>query len=862
MSKKDYGCFFCKGKSIDYDSSCPDCSKPINIERYLDTCTFGEYKPTPIPHANTAVLGRGFYGWTLHVRDQYQSFAMKVVPKHRLKTKNLGEQEIRSLIACSPHRNITRFIRPVEATVLILGENIDVYCMVFEYVPNSRPLASLISTNDRPITKTDVVGILAGIASGLERMHSNNLWHDDLHDDNILIRNVSPDENLPERFEAKIIDFGSTRAMVSGQPESVDHCDYFYLSKHIYNVVLMFEVSNKGKLTPFDRAFASRLRRLAHQLADKDTSRRSLTPTATYREIKAAFEEGATGYNYPSFTEMRERLKISFSEPLANANALNLEPQDIALLFRDSLKWQDRLSKSEAVLVVGPRGCGKTMLLRYLSIASNARPQEKEATPAVVGSRLMKMPYLGFLINVAQLRTPFFRSSFKTLEDNNTRLAEDFCREYFNCHFAYEVIRTFIWLNEQQIIAHSRDDLDAVNATLNELLNSNTASKCSTIESIAEVLDNRVMELSNLASPDSYKPSNMCRDDVLERLARAIKNTSLGKGKEIWFLLDDYSITVIPPIAQLAYNPVLFRLSSDVRVKISSEGEGPLLTDTMDRKYREGREITKVNLGEVYFQADERDGREFFENILEARFRETKKGSLTELFEYLGEHEHENSFGEYILSKSRAGTARFYGFGLLCRLCSGDVSFILELLHKLTKGSWDNIKTKPTPADQDEIIKKFAQTQLAELHSTAKYGEKLYTFAQGMGQLIKHYLLESKSRDPDERLRIEIEDWEEFDPEAKTMHEALMRYSVLISGGAGKSQKGLPTKKFYFRRLFAPCFPFSPARKGSIAITFTEYQKWLLKPETIGKRPSGKKLPKKKRNATGQSTLFPDERAS
>src|SRR5438552_524354 len=146
---------------------------------------------------------------------------------------------------------------------------------------------------------------------------------------------------------------------------------------------------------------------------------------------------------------MKSQSHVCLSEPLANANALSLAPQDVALLFRDELGWEPRLNKSEAVLVVGPRGCGKTMLLRYLSTESCARPRHDEASPEDVRRRLIAMAYIGFLINVGQLRTPFLRSAYKALERENVALAEEFCREFLNLNFVFESIRTLIWLHTE-----------------------------------------------------------------------------------------------------------------------------------------------------------------------------------------------------------------------------------------------------------------------------------------------------------------------------------------------------------------------------------------------------------------------------
>ncbi len=146
-----------------------------------------------------------------------------------------------------------------------------------------------------------------------------------------------------------------------------------YLSKHIFGITSRFEYGSRHSLSPVDRTFVSQLRNLAHRLSDRNISRRNLTPREVFDEIHDILGTTVSGNDFLSFDEMIAKEKISFSEPLANTNAITLAPQDIALLFRDSLRWQDRIEKSEPVLIVGPRGCGKTMLLRFLSISSQVR---------------------------------------------------------------------------------------------------------------------------------------------------------------------------------------------------------------------------------------------------------------------------------------------------------------------------------------------------------------------------------------------------------------------------------------------------------------------------------------------------------
>lgn len=819
MSTKEYGCFSCPGKSADARGKCPDCGAPIDIATELMSSQILEYQPK-------GILGRGFYGWTLQVEDGLQTFALKIVPEHRLAGR-IPDVEARNLAACSPHPNIATFIRQLHTTIEVHGKSVPVSCMVFEFIGNARPLRKLLDDNDT-LSRSDVVSILTGLAHGLSRMHSKNLWHDDLHDDNVLVRAVASDEGLINRFQPKLIDFGSCKPKDAELPE---RGDYFYFSKHIYAVVSRFERAQLGALAPADRTFASKLKQLAHRVADPNVSRRDLDPAGIAASIYSALTECSAGHQFPTFAEMLTANQVSLRDPLDKTNALNLEPQDIPLLFTDTLGWQAQIKKSETVIVVGPRGCGKTMLLRYMSIASQARPTKDERTVGDVRRRLEGSEYVGFLVSCADLRTPFLRSWYKQLEKSDGAQAEDFCREFINTHFALEVSRVIVWLKREKLALIRDDDLEAVVATVEQL--SGATPHPRTIESSIEQLERRSIQLSNPNRFEAYEPSGLCGDNVLSLISKALRMVPFFSDKEPWFVLDDYSVTVFDAFIQKAYNPVIFRMSGEGKIKLSSEGDGPVLADHLGRQYKEGRELTKLNLGEVYFRASEKQGRVFFESILEARFGATGTGSVEKLKRLLGEHEHDGSFGKYICSLPRPGNARFYGFALLCSLCSGDVSFIIELFRKMIGTEWSADKNID-PKIQDGVTKQFAHQQLADLRATAKTGPQLYAFADHLGGVLKKYLLNSKDGAPvDERLRIVVEGSGELSESAQQMHDALLRHSVLINGGSCKSRKGQPARQLFFRRLFAPCFPFSPTRSGSIELSFHEYEALLLDPRSL-----------------------------
>jgi energy-coupling factor transporter ATP-binding protein EcfA2 len=832
LSTKEFGCFFCDDKSDKFDGICPTCKKPINIGEELSKQKILNYSPK-------SVLGRGFFGWTLRMEASYMDFAVKVMPLHRVDENSIGEREARAMASCSPHRNIARFFQTFPAKIYLLDEEIDVLCLVFEFIENAVPLRQIIERKIGPVSKIDIIHILVGIASALQRLHDNNMWHHDLHDDNILVRPVnSESENLAENYESKLIDFGSVRPKLVDAPEpSPDQSDYSYLSKHILGLVSAFEFEHRERMVHIGRVFCRKLRGIAQKIADIDTSRRDYRQLRN--ELRNTLTETQAEKEYPTFEEMIRNIRVSIRDPFANRDALQLTSQDIALLFRDSLSWQTRLEeKTEPVLVVGPRGCGKTMLLRYLSVASQGRPRNEGDSLYDVSNRLDNLGYFGILVRAGNLKTPFIRSSYRKIETADPEKAEEFCREYINTHFVHETIRALSWLREERLASVSEEDIDTFLGKLQEFLQTDflDASKRYHANELADLLDIHAIELSNMSPDFDYSPSVLARDDVLIKIADALKSTKWAEQKEIFFLIDDYSPTILPDLAIKAFNLVIFRKSDLVKLKISSEGDGPSLDDTLHRSYKEGRDYVRLNLGEIYFFNNEFVCRQFIGNILQARFDETGVGSLSELKSMLGEHEYTGNFGKYICSQSKPGLAKFNGFDIICRLCSGDVSYIIELLDHVVGGQWGKIKDIK-PDQQDTVIKLYAQRQLASLRANSEYGPQLHSFAQNIGRILKQYLIDScGDNNTDERLRIEIEGDGKLSPESFAFHTLLLKHSVLIPGGSGKSREGLPTKKFFFRRLYAPCFPFSPNRGGCIAITWSEFNQWLKNPSGIKKK--------------------------
>src|SRR5690349_18354150 len=105
MTVELYGCFFCRGGGPE-NGACTTCARPINIAELLLRHQFGDYR-------TLGLLGRGYYGWTLHVTDDLpQPFALKVVPEKRILMDGDFPVEARAIAQCGSHRNIAKLSKP------------------------------------------------------------------------------------------------------------------------------------------------------------------------------------------------------------------------------------------------------------------------------------------------------------------------------------------------------------------------------------------------------------------------------------------------------------------------------------------------------------------------------------------------------------------------------------------------------------------------------------------------------------------------------------------------------------------------------------------------------------------------------
>ncbi|MGC8644388.1 MAG: serine/threonine-protein kinase [Isosphaeraceae bacterium] len=146
-------------------------------------------------------IGEGGMGKVfLAVNEQtFEKVAIKVLPPRRAQEEELSLVRFRREMELSQ-----RCRHPNVARTIAVGNEVDVYFMVLEYIPGMSLFDMVRSDRYGPLRVTDAARLFLKVLDGLAAAHQAGIIHRDIKPSNIMI---TPDGN------AKILDLGLARAL-------------------------------------------------------------------------------------------------------------------------------------------------------------------------------------------------------------------------------------------------------------------------------------------------------------------------------------------------------------------------------------------------------------------------------------------------------------------------------------------------------------------------------------------------------------------------------------------------------------------------------------------------------------------------
>jgi len=398
MKSVDYPCFACGGdKSDDVAAKCSKCGELFDVLPALLQAKFGSYRPI-------SQLGRGYYGMVLLAENAIgKQFALKVCPAALYDQQRKSfTAEIRNYIAVGHHPNIAELVDAGEGSVTIGGKNIPVNYLVTMYVQGAITLEDFVA--EGRFTLDDVIGISRQLCSAISRVQDKGLAHNDLHGRNVLLAPRSSDvlDHHPAAgtFEVKVVDFGSTVFTRPGAAKETN--DLQMIGRHLDSMLKMLRQANSYR-SKSEQWLLEQLPVAVAQATELDPGRRPENASKLADCIEELWKKSvARGAWQP--------VKLTSAFGYTNANSF---PDDsyVAALFSDHFPWLEHIGHAELpILLTGPRGCGKTMILRSLRLRSVISKIKDEDTAEQRRARFDKAVTVGFFVS-AKLTFGLYRGT-------------------------------------------------------------------------------------------------------------------------------------------------------------------------------------------------------------------------------------------------------------------------------------------------------------------------------------------------------------------------------------------------------------------------------------------------------------------
>lgn len=304
--------------------------------------------------------GSGNTAVTYKVRDENGFFwALKLVTR-----KSYGDR--------APFREVSRFSKTNDKRFLIFpmdvgdwtlklgGKNYEFVWFKSEFV-DGVTLRQFLASDSQYSIEEEVTRYIEHIAAGLDELRRLGFSHGDLHDGNIMRRIVGAGGTLPE-INYVIIDFSEAHEVESTQEGLLDDIQCF--GQHI----------RKFSSVGYSREVLTRedqktLEAIKHIPGLTEGMAPQIMDISNVSEVLKRFRESLRRGKSAS-----RKLDDPFN-PLSADNIAN--DALVADLCFTSMWWTKKLEANSNVLLVGPRGCGKTMMFRRLRLKTKISANKK-----------------------------------------------------------------------------------------------------------------------------------------------------------------------------------------------------------------------------------------------------------------------------------------------------------------------------------------------------------------------------------------------------------------------------------------------------------------------------------------------------
>ncbi|CUR51354.1 putative Non-specific protein-tyrosine kinase [Nitrosotalea devaniterrae] len=694
--------------------------------------------------------------------------------------------------------------------------------IVWQFV-EGQTLEKFLDQTDH-LSTSSIVNLVTEICMGIAAMREVGLEHGDLHPRNIMI--VPPKSYDPwKRYGIKILDFGLAG---SYRGESfVDDMEYVRF--------ILFDCWNRnqyyaGEKLAQDRKFHHLLTDIINRMEDPILERRLKNPLDVIHRIHDITEQS-------KITEPIQNTKLRTPFEYTSAEEMPEDSDLLSALYADNVPWLKEVTSFGTVIISGPRGSGKSMILKNMRLITKLASFEFDK------QEFDKLGFLGFYVHSQQnLYIPFAGTSFK---EKDIKTQEKFVH-YLNLLFTSEILEALISLESRNFILLSPN----TKISLYEFMEGKVLQKKLTKEFLS--VENILIELKSIIEKEillaqskivfNKKLQKMTRVGYLTELVTFLSNNVFRNSRPFYFLLDDYSNPKVPFDIQKSLNRIIGFRNSKYCFKITTEKLGFIPQDLDGKFLQQDREFTYLDLGGRYIKYDGSQRKEFIKEIIARRLKRAEINLDPDQF--FGNRRHNNIAEALLFEKQghkKKNTRVIYsGFETIYRLCMGDVGTILTLCRDIYAVWISKKQTIDEPVDykiQDKAIRDFSKRRLDSIKELPIYGEQLYRLVEVFGDISKKYLYEysksSTNYDYREVLRIDlVENPNCLKGEAKELLTKLITEHIFLDAGtAYPLGKGISNIQLILRPIYTPVLKISYTNRYAVRMSCSQLKGFLSNPE-------------------------------
>ncbi len=712
-------------------------------------------------------------------------------------------------------------------------------------------------------TVKDFILIAERLFRAVATLKNKGLCHDDLHPGNILMSTEQDVLANDKVLILRVIDTGtikrlSTREkLIDALRNKIDllqkasssgkNSDLITLEKllewktpddHLRIVECLLYVANElnqnySRLDFWEKKFTDQLLPLFQRLGDNNLQSRLDDPSNVINELKSIERNS-------KLDEFAKGAKLSTPFDFISAEMITNDRQ-FAELFSKECPWLNECKSLEPLYIYGPRGCGKSSVLRWLSFKTILSDASRNID-------IDHLQEIGIYVSCSvELRSRFWLLNDETID----RLQSSIIL-FFNLLLLEELFDTLRLMHEKELSGEyvfaleTSNQLEFVQWVLSLLNSKRTYFRLqgqNPFDYLKSVI--RGLRWDTWSEIQQNKQSDkLPYSALISDICRALPTYFMFfKDRHITFLIDDYSNQRIPIHLQRKLNQTIsFSKQGTPIFKVSSEYQGVDLEGI-----QEGREVTELNVGEKYTSLSKAGGDKFLSDIMNLRL---KAAGYVGLIDQLLGNSTYASISRAIAGETVGEKFYYHGIDIVHQLCSGDVALALDLIKRIFDANKvDNKSINEIPAHvQHEAIQEFSFREIRQIRNIVPFGPEMYELILHLGALARAVVMNKTSNRQDKpgdpicmtHLDIRgdaIKGVEQKNNNAWQMYDLLKSRAILVSLYTSRSRIEGSTERLQMRKIYFPAFKAPLKRDVPIKVDDMEQLlSMLTNPRTFAQR--------------------------